>query len=148
MPTPTNWAVVDQAHAILLVMQLTKSCLTNGHKLYDHILSRNIPKGRVLLVINRFREDFGLLGLQDVEERFEREVFAQIPSDYELVKGSTDMSHPLLVDAPTSPVRIAIQDMARRLLGIKLAKPEPSIPAAPRELPSPQPKLLERILKR
>jgi pilus assembly protein CpaE len=141
MPTAANWVAVEGAHAILLVMQLTATCLLNGKKLYDALLDRNIPEGRILPVINRFREDFGSITRADVEEQFRREVFATIPSDYEMVLASTDLSHPLAVDAPTSRVRVAICNVAHRLLGTKPS--ERATGATP-----PQRGLLERLLRK
>lgn len=142
MPTPASWAAVDQAHAILLVMQLTASCVRKARSLYDHLLERSIPKGRIHLVINRYQEEFGSITLEDVQRSFAQEIFATIPSDYELVRASTDASHPLLVDAPDSPVRLAICSMARRLMGLDV----PEQPAEPVRK-SPQSGLLRRLLK-
>ena len=139
LPTEANWAAIDQAHAIMLVVQLTVPCLDNAHKLYKFLLEREIPKGRILLVINRFREDFGSLAIDDVEERFDHQVFATIPSDYDIVRASTDLSHPLLVDAPNNPVRLAICQIARLLLGVQDLPPDQPEHHQPRSL---LPKLL------
>ena len=142
MPTPASWAAVDQAQAILMVMQLTASCVRKARSLYDHLLERSIPKGRIHLVINRYQEEFAAMTLEDVASSFAQEIFATIPSDYELVRASTDASHPLLFDAPVSPVRLAICSMAHHLMGLD----------APEQLPKPTPKshqsgLLGRLLK-
>ena len=141
-PNGASWTVIENAHSILLVMQLTAGCLYHTQRLCDFLSEHGIPDGRVQLVVNRFREDFGSIRLQDVEDRFGRQVFATIPSDYELVRSSADVSHPLLADAPNNPVRMAICNMARSLLGLREAAP----PAAREEPTSRRSGLLGRLL--
>ena len=142
MPTPASWAAVDQAQAILLVMQSTASCLRKARSLYDHLLERSIPKGRISLVINRYEEEFASVTLEDVQSSFAQAIFATIPSDYELVRASNDASRPLLVDAPASPVRLAICSMAHHLMGLDAPEQSPKPTRKPH-----QSGLLGRLLK-
>ncbi|HUW83478.1 MAG TPA: AAA family ATPase [Phycisphaerae bacterium] len=142
-PTGASWTVIENAHSVLLVMQLTAGSLYHAQRLCEFLSEHGIPNGRVQLVVNRFREDFGSIRLQDVEERFGREVFATIPSDYELVRSSADVSHPLLADAPNNPVRMAICNIARRLLGLREGEAAPAVREEPSQRRS---RLLGRLL--
>jgi MinD-like ATPase involved in chromosome partitioning or flagellar assembly len=43
-----------------------------------------------------------------------------IPNDYRRVQSSLDLGHPIVTDAPTSPARVAIQEMAKKLASDRL----------------------------
>ena len=42
-------------------------------------------------------------------------MFATIPNDYKRITASRDLGHPIVADAPNSPARAAIEEMARSL---------------------------------
>jgi Flp pilus assembly CpaE family ATPase len=42
-------------------------------------------------------------------------VFARIPNDYKQAISALDLGHPIAASAPSSPVRLAIQEMSQRI---------------------------------
>lgn len=115
-------AALHRTHNVLIIAQLSVPSIRNATRVYDSVLRMGADESRVEIVINRFSANFERITTDDVEKHFSRPVFATIPNDYEHVAASLDLGHPIGADAPNSPSRKAIQDMARKILGDQVAK--------------------------
>jgi pilus assembly protein CpaE len=110
-------ACVEQADVVLLVLELTVAAVRNASRLYEGLLSLGTPEDRLQFAVNRYRRNFGQVDSRDVEEHFGRPLYAILPNDYTAVSRSLDKGHALMADAPNSPIRMAMCELAKRLLG-------------------------------
>lgn len=108
---------LEQADAVLLIMQLIVPSIRNAGRLYKTLARYGMPDDRVHLVVNRYRKNVGRIMPEDVEKQFGKKLFGILPNDYECVTNSLDFGHPLMANAPNSAVRAAIRDLATRLVG-------------------------------
>lgn len=102
---------------ILIIAQMSVPYLRNATRIYEYLNRCGVDPSRVEIVLNRVNANFERITPEEVEKHFGRPVFALIPNDYRRVVASRDFGHPMVSDAPKSPARRAIQQMARLLSG-------------------------------
>ena len=110
-------AAVDRADLNLVVAQLSVPSVRNAYRVYELLLQMGAEEDRIELVLNRYNADHERVRVEDVERHFGRPVFAKIPNDYLQVMTALDFGHPIQANAPTSPARVAIQEMAKKIAG-------------------------------
>jgi pilus assembly protein CpaE len=108
-------AALHEADRVLVVTQLGVPFIRNATRIYECLLQMDTDEDRIEIVLNRCRANFERITPEEVETHFGRPVFGMIPNDYRRVQNSLDFGHPIMADAPSSPARLAIQEMARRL---------------------------------
>ncbi len=113
--TTGNAAAIEEADLVLVVAQLQVPSIRNAHRVIESLLQMGADEDRIELVINRSKADHERLKVADVEESFGRPVFAMVPNDYRAVAAALDLGHPIRANAPSSPTRIAILEMARKI---------------------------------
>ena len=111
-------ALSDADH-VLIVTQLGVPFIRNATRIYDCLLQMGTQESCVEIVLNRCNANFERITPDDVAAHFGQPVFAMIPNDYRRVQSSRDLGHPIVTNAPTSPARVAIQEMAQRLASDK-----------------------------
>lgn len=112
-----NSAALLHAERVLIVTQLGVPFVRNAIRIRDCLLQMDVPEDNIELVLNRCQASFERLKQADVEQHFGKPAFAIIPNDYKRVMTALDLGHPIVADAPNSPARLAIQQMAKRLVG-------------------------------
>ena len=105
---------LEMATSVLLVLQLSVPSIRNAERLYNGLIQSGMPAERILPVANRFTRN-SPISPQDVEQHLGTPVFSVIPNDYGTVQAALDFGRPLLDGSPDSPVRKAIDGIARRL---------------------------------
>ncbi len=115
---------------ILVVSQVAVPFLRNAARLRRSLLTGDIGADRIEYVLNRYSGDHELIKPEEAEKHFGRKIYSIIPNDYRRVTTSRDLGHPILASAPSSPARLAIQELARRLVAEASGQP-PSAPQKP-----------------
>lgn len=110
-------AVVSHVNRHLIVMQLTVPHIRNTTRILDCLRHIGVENKQIDVIVNRSQASHERLTIAEVEKHIQRPVFAQIPNDYKRVTESRDLGHPIVHGAPNSPARLAIQQIARKLLG-------------------------------
>lgn len=113
--TPQTMAALSRADHVLIVTQLAVPFIRNAVRAYEFLLHAGADEERVEIVLNRRNAAYDRLKPEEIEEHFGRPLFACVPNDYKRITASRDLGQPIMIDAPNSPARLAIQDMARRL---------------------------------
>ena len=108
-------AALRDADQVLVVTQLGVPFIRNATRIYQCLLEMGADEERIDVVINRCKANFERISPDEVESHFGRPVFAMIPNDYRRVQTALDFGHPIMADSPTSPARVAIQEMARAI---------------------------------
>jgi pilus assembly protein CpaE len=108
-------AALKQADLVLIITQLGVSFVRNASRVYESIRQMGVPEDAIEIVVNRHKGDAAHITPDDVEEHFRKPLFALIPNDYRRVKSSVDLGRAILTHAPKSPVRTAINEMARTI---------------------------------
>ncbi len=109
-------AALEEADRVLIVTQLGVSYIRNATRIFQSLRQMGADERRVEIVLNRCKANFERITPDEVEEHFGRPIFAMIPNDYRRVQSALDLGQPIGTDAPQSPARIAIQEMARKLV--------------------------------
>lgn len=125
-------SALRQADAVLIVLQLIVPSVNNAIRVYKTLVGSGMPAERVHFVVNRYRKNIGHITPQDLAQRAGVEPFAVVPNDFQCVARALDFGKPLGSDAPNSAVRMAIQDVARRLLNAEEGEVPPPEDAATR----------------
>lgn len=112
---PSMMATLDGADQVFIVSQLAVPFIRNAVRMYDHLVSMGANEERIEIVLNRCKATHERIKPEEVEKQFGRPVFAIIPNDYKHIGASRDLGHPLMTDAPNSPARLAIHEMARKI---------------------------------
>jgi pilus assembly protein CpaE len=111
-------ALADADH-VLIVTQLGVPFIRNATRIYDCLLQMGTEERCIEIVLNRCNANFERITPDEVAAHFGQPVFAMIPNDYRRVQSSLDLGRPIGTDAPTSPARVAIQEMAQKLASDK-----------------------------
>jgi len=90
------------------------------------MLQMGAPEQSVKIVLNRCKAEHIQLSPGDVESHFGKPAFAMIPNDYRRVQSSLDLGHGIMADAPKSPSRLAIHELARKIAGDQLPQDDPA----------------------
>jgi Flp pilus assembly CpaE family ATPase len=99
----------------MIVTQLNIPSVRNASRVYDLLLEMGAPEESLQIVLNRCRAEHERVNADDVERHFRRPVFAMIPNDYCRVTAALDFGHPMMADAPNSPARLAIHQLAKTI---------------------------------
>lgn len=132
-------AAVKGADLVLIIMQLNVPGVRNATRIYDVLLSMGAPDEHVEIIINRCKADHERVTPEDVEKHFSRPVFATIPNDYRRVMSALDFGHPIFTNSPTSAARLAIHEIAKKIV---------ADPKAGADQPRPRPGFIGRLLSR
>lgn len=119
-------AALRDAERVLVITQLGVPFIRNATRIYECLLHMGTEEERIEIVLNRCKANFERITTEEVESHFRRPVFALIPNDYRRVQNALDFGHPIMADAPSSPARMAIQEMARRLAGEDVEEARPA----------------------
>src|ERR1051326_6074096 len=119
--TPPAAAALSGSDRLIIVAQLSIPCLRNATRLYECMLNLGANPDRVEIVLNRCNANYERIKPEEVEKHFGRPIFAVIPNDYRRVTTSRVLGHPIMTDAPNSPARMAIHNMARALAAGQIA---------------------------
>lgn len=119
-----NAAAVRDADKVLIVTQLGVPFIRNASRIYENLRAMETPEEAIEIVLNRCKSVYERIGPDDVESHFGKPVFAMVPNDYRRVQTALDLGHPIVADAPNTPARLAIQQMARRIAGVDAGETE------------------------
>ena len=120
--SPATAAALTNADRVLIITQLAIPFLRNATRIYEGLLQMGADEDRLSVVLNRSNANFERIKAEEVEKHFGRPIFAVIPNDYKHIGTSRDLGHPIVSDAPNSPARRAIQEIARRLASKHLSE--------------------------
>ncbi len=121
-------AAVADADRTLIVTQLSVSSIRNATRIYRCLTEMGAAEDRIEIVLNRCKASFERITADEVASHFHRPIFGMVPNDYRRVQSALDLGTPVLADAPNSPARLAIQEIARNLAGDEYA---PQVTPAP-----------------
>jgi pilus assembly protein CpaE len=127
MPRGLNFfssSAVSGADIILVVTQLTVPSVRNTGRILDLIKRMGADARKVELVLNRWKAEHGRVTEADIAKQFDRPVFGKIPNDYRRVMASLDLGQPIQAEAPNSPARVGIHDLAVKIAGQGDAPPQ------------------------
>jgi pilus assembly protein CpaE len=108
-------AALRDADHVLIVTQLGVPFIRNASRIYQCLLEMGAEEERIDIILNRCKANFERISPEEVESHFGRPIFAMIPNDYRRVQTALDFGHPIMADSPSSPARVAIQEIARKI---------------------------------
>jgi len=120
---PRTIAALGQADLVLIVSQLIVPSIRNAKRYIDVLSRMGVPEERIEVVVNRSDGKSGRLTEKDLEDAIKKPVYALIPNDYQFVARSIDFGRPIAALDRNNPVRTAIRQMARKILGGPVARP-------------------------
>lgn len=110
-------AAVADADKVLVVTQLSVASIRNATRILKLLRQMGAADENVALVVNRYKASYERISQEEVEAHFNRPVFALVPNDYRRMQSSMDLGQPMMHDAPNSPARVAIHEMAKKIAG-------------------------------
>lgn len=132
--SPHVLAALSGADRVLLVAQLAVPFLRNARRIQEHLLHMGANEDRIEIVINRSNASYEMITFKEVAEHFGRPVFGDVPNDYKRLTSVRDLGSSLAHDAPNSPARLGMHQIAQRLIeapGAPVGPPRPqAAPAA------------------
>ena len=96
-------AILEQADLILTIATPDVPAIKNTSLLIDTLHKLDIPRDRLMLVMNQVDKRDGIRA-DKVSETLHQEVLVEIPFDRVAVKASINMGQPLLLDQKTHPL--------------------------------------------
>lgn len=110
-------AALRDADHVLIITQLGVPDIRNAGRLYEGLRELGINEQALEIVLNRCQSTYERITPADVETHFGKPIYASIPNDYRRVQTALDFGHPIVADSPNTPSRLAIAQMARKLIG-------------------------------
>lgn len=108
-------SVIDLSDTNLLVVQLLVPCIRNAMRFLSEVRDAEGVGEKTLLISNRVGRNATDVSIEDATKTLNIEALASIPDDWSTVSGSINLGEPLRTFAPKSKVRLAIEEIARRL---------------------------------
>jgi pilus assembly protein CpaE len=125
--SPLVLAALHHADRVLLVTQLAVPFLRNATRIYENLLHMGASEEHIELVLNRSNASYEMITSKEVAEHFGRPVFGEVPNDYKRLTNVRDLGASLAHEAPNSPARIGIHNLASKLCaGVTTARAENS----------------------
>lgn len=121
---PTNWtnwsmSILARADVVLMVTEMTVSCLHRARRQLDLLRSQDLGALDVRVVVNRVEKGiFKSVGLGDVEKGLGRDVSFTIANDHPLMRSAIDRGVPLADVKGKSALGRDIDQMAQSLAAI------------------------------
>ena len=103
---------MEAADHILLVSQLDLPCLRNVVRLLMSMEDAEVLADKVRVVVNRAGLDNGQISLKKAQETIGRDIFWQIPNDYQTMVEVRNNGIPLVEQAPKAAITHAISGLA------------------------------------
>lgn len=116
-------AAVGDADKVIIVTQLSVASIRNATRILQLLRQIGTPDEHIEVVLNRYKASYERISPSEVESHFNRPIFAMIPNDYRRIQSALDLGQPVMTDAPNSPARLAIQEMAKKIAGKESSKP-------------------------
>ena len=113
--SPIVYSALDNLDRVLIVTQLSVPQIQHATRIYQSLVRWGAMEEQIEIVLNRCNANFERIKPDEVNEHFGRPVFAVIPNDYKRIGASRDHGHPLMANSSSSPARLAIHELARRL---------------------------------
>lgn len=110
-------AAVNRIDRFLIVTQLSVPFVRNSLRILECLIQAGVARERIEIIVNRAQASHERFTVEEVEKHLKQQVFATIPNDYKRVTESRDLGHPIVYGAPNSPARLAIQQIAKKLIG-------------------------------
>ncbi|MBN2445417.1 MAG: AAA family ATPase [Phycisphaerae bacterium] len=120
--SPQVTAALVLADRALVVTQLTVPQIMHAGRIHRSLVHRGANGDQIDFVLSRSNSNFGRLTRDEAEAHLGRPVYAAIPNDYKQIGASRDHGTPLLAISPHNPVRLAIHDLACRLVSDHLGE--------------------------
>ena len=128
--SPVTARTLRASGQVFIVSQLAPPFLRNATRVHEALVKTGVDERRIELVLNRCHAEHERIRPADAEKHFGRAAYAVIPNDYKHVTAARDLGYPVIASAPTSPARLAVQSLARRIatahLGEELVEVEPN----------------------
>jgi pilus assembly protein CpaE len=119
-------AALEDADYVLIVTQLGVPFIRNASRIIEYLKSLGVSDKHVEIVLNRCNSAIDRITPEDVAAHFGKPIFAMVPNDYRRVQSALDLGHPIVADAPSSPARLAIRKMARKIAGVEEQEESPA----------------------
>lgn len=105
---------IENCTKLLVVVQLSVPSVDNTRRLLDALSHGGVPPERVEIVVNRYRKGAGPFTLDMLEKQLGRKVIGLVPNDFQAVSHAIDTGQTL---TERNPVRMAVADLATKLIG-------------------------------
>jgi len=107
--------ILDISDVNLMVLQLLVPTVRNAARIIELMRDNGYNLDRTKLVCNRVGRDSSTLRVDDVVSTLSKQVFAEIPDDWQTVSGAINLGETLESFGPKSKVRNSIYEIAERL---------------------------------
>jgi len=109
-------AILDLADINLMLVQLLVPSVRNTVRIIDGMRDAGYNMERLRLVCNRVGRESSHLSVDDVTATLGLRSIVKIPDDWSTVGGAVNLGIPLLTYSPKSKVRMAIRELAERIV--------------------------------
>ncbi len=114
--SPLTLAGLEAADRVLVVTQLSVPFLRNATRIRNHLREAGANDSHIEFIINRSNANFERITINEASQHLGKPIFGNVPNDYRRVTAARDLGHPIMSNSPNSPARLAIQDIARKLV--------------------------------
>ena len=112
-----DWTAIELSNAVLLVTQLDLPCLRNVIRMFTAFSQREGLADKTKVVLNRFGLEDGEISIKKAQQTIGREIFWQIPNDWEAMITARNNGVPLMLHAPKLKVNQAMRELVATLCG-------------------------------
>lgn len=109
-------AVLDMCDMTCLVVQLVVPSVRNAVRIVEAAQTSGYNLERFRIVCNRVSRESSQMSIEHVETTLNRPVFMSIPEDWKSVSSAINLGQTLAASAPKSRARLAIREMAEKLV--------------------------------
>lgn len=121
-----TFPALERADTVLLVCQLSVASVRNARRTLETLNRAGISEDKIEVILNRFDGKSGCIGQADVKKTLKKSIYAAIPNNYRLVTQSLDLGQPLAALDGKNPIRVAMRQLAEKLLAESEVKPAES----------------------
>ena len=121
---PLDMAALQSSDHIVMLTQLDLPCLRNIVRLMASLEGYDGVPEKVKIVVNRAGLDKSQINSSKAEETIDREIYWRIPNNYSVVSECRNNGRPLIRSAPKAAITQSINELAEKLAGGQVAKPE------------------------
>jgi pilus assembly protein CpaE len=108
--------IIDMSDVTFVVTQLIVTSVRNAHRMFEELRDAGYNLDRFSVICNRVGIESAHLAVDHIQTTLNRRVDHEVPDDWRNVSSAINMGTPLLESAPKSRVRMAIRELAEKIV--------------------------------
>lgn len=118
-----DWTAMELSDTVLLITHLDLPCLRNVIRVLTAFAQHEGFSEKVKIVLNRLGLEDGEISVKKAQQTIGRDIFRQVPNDWQAMLAARSSGVPLVLHAPKSKINQALMELTQAVCGTNGDRP-------------------------